>query len=37
MEFQPIQIGRSVSLAWGVFVLPRTKDRRPSPLLVPTR
>ncbi|MFN0171025.1 MAG: acyltransferase [Bryobacteraceae bacterium] len=25
VEFEPIEIGRSVSLAWGVFVLPRTK------------
>jgi acetyltransferase-like isoleucine patch superfamily enzyme len=25
VDFEPIEIGRSVSLAWGVFVLPKTK------------
>lgn len=25
VDFEPIEIGKSVSLSWGVFVLPRTK------------
>jgi acetyltransferase-like isoleucine patch superfamily enzyme len=25
VDFEPIEIGKSVSLAWGVFVLPKTK------------